>query len=78
MQNLIFSQDIHPQTVVTTTFHSTLGESKTSPLCVYVMDKIAGDALVKASFYDESTAEAKLEVESRRLTTVEDFAQYIK
>ena len=45
------------------------------PLSVYVMKKIPGTIHVEARFYDESTAEAQLQAESRRLNTVRDCAR---
>jgi hypothetical protein len=77
MDTLTVARDVHPDFVPATTFHGTLGEGEASPLSVYVMERISGTTHIEARFYDESTTKAKLEGESRRMTTVKDFARYI-
>ncbi|KAF2492499.1 hypothetical protein BU16DRAFT_542389 [Lophium mytilinum] len=76
METLALARNIHPDFVPATTFHGTLGEGEVSPLSVYVMEKISGTTHIEARFHDESTAESKLECESRQMVTVIDFARF--
>ncbi|KAF2794060.1 hypothetical protein K505DRAFT_242956 [Melanomma pulvis-pyrius CBS 109.77] len=76
MNTLTVARKIHPDFVPATTFYGTLGESEASSLSVYGMEKISGTTYIEARFYDESTAEAQLEAELLRLTTVRDFARF--
>ncbi|KAF2804705.1 uncharacterized protein BDZ99DRAFT_425575 [Mytilinidion resinicola] len=76
METLIAARDVHPDFVPATAFHGILGEGQASPLSIYVMDRISGTTYIEARFYDKSTAEARLAGESRRMTTVTDFARF--
>jgi hypothetical protein len=75
MDTLSLAHRIHLQTVVPVTFNNTIGDKESSPLTVYVMNRIPGVTLIEAGMINEDTEGGRLVAESRRINTIKDFAR---
>lgn len=75
METLNLARAIHGQFVATCTYHGNLGQS--SPLSVYVIEKLPGTTYIQARCINDSlSAELSLEAVSRQSNTVVGFARY--
>ncbi len=76
METLNLARTIHGQLVADCTYHGNIGQS--SPLSVYVIDKLPGTTYVEARCIDGLSAELSLEAASRQSNTVIGFAKYVE
>ena len=76
METLKLARAIHGQVVAACTYHGNIGQSS-SPLSVYVIEKLPGTTYIQARCINGLSAEPSLETASRQPNTVIGFARYV-
>ena len=76
METLNLARAIHGQLVAACTYHGNIGQS--SPLSVYVIEKLPGITYIQARCISGLSAEPSLEAASQQSNTVVGFARYIE